>query len=80
MNIFRSKKLTKIVPLLTARYTFLCTRRLQPPRDDCAVREQWFFIVKNRYCNLMLAYINKEKQSDISTSDIKNEKSKCQIV
>ena len=42
MNIFRSKKLTKILPLLTARYSILCTRRLQPPRDDSAVRVQWF--------------------------------------
>ena len=45
MNIFRSKILTKIVPLLTARYTILCTRRLQPTRDDCAVRVQWFSCV-----------------------------------
>ena len=22
--------------------TILCTRRLQPPRDDCAIRVQWF--------------------------------------
>ena len=36
------KKMTKILPFLTARYTILCTRRLQPPRDDCAVRAQWF--------------------------------------
>ena len=42
MNIFRSKKLTEILPLLTARYSFLCTRRLQPPHDDYAVRIQWF--------------------------------------
>ena len=42
MNIFRSNKLTKILPLLTAIYTILRTRRLQPPRDDCAVRVQWF--------------------------------------
>ena len=37
MDIFRSKKMTKLLPLLTARFTILCTRRLQPPRDDCAV-------------------------------------------
>ena len=30
------------LPLLTASYTILCTRRLQPPRDDCAVRVQCF--------------------------------------
>ena len=42
MNIFTSKKLNKILPLLTARYSILCTRRLQPPRDGCAVRVQWF--------------------------------------
>ena len=42
MNIFRSKILTKILPFLTARYTMLCPRWLQPPRDDCAVRGQWF--------------------------------------
>ena len=30
------------LPLLTASHTILCTRRLQPPRDDCAVREQCF--------------------------------------
>ena len=36
--------MTKILPLLSARYmySFLCTRRLQPPRIDCAVRVQWF--------------------------------------
>ena len=28
--------------LLTARYIILCTRRLQPPHDDCAVRVQRF--------------------------------------
>ena len=37
INIFRSKILTK----LTVRYTILCTRRLQPTRDDCAVQVQW---------------------------------------
>ena len=43
MNIFRSKKKhDQILPLLTAMYNILCTRRLQPPRDDCAVRAQWF--------------------------------------
>ena len=30
------------IPLSTARYPILSTRRLQPPRDDCAVRVQWF--------------------------------------
>ena len=34
--------MTKTLPLLTARYSILCTRRLQPPSDDCAVRVQWF--------------------------------------
>ena len=34
--------MTKILPLLTAMYSILCTRRLQPPRDDCPVRVQWF--------------------------------------
>ena len=34
--------LTTELPRLTARYTILCTRRLQPPRDDCAVPVQWF--------------------------------------
>ena len=42
MNTFRSKKLNKILPFLTAMYTILCTRRLQPPCHDCAVRVQWF--------------------------------------
>ena len=42
MNIFRSKTLNKILPFLTARCIILCARRLQPPRDDCAVRVQWF--------------------------------------
>ena len=42
MDIFRSKKITKIIPLLTDRYSILCTRRLQPPRDDCVVRVQCF--------------------------------------
>ena len=41
MNNFRSKILTKILPFLTARYTILCTRRLQPPRDECSVRVQY---------------------------------------
>ena len=41
-GIFSGVKLTKILPLLTAMYSILCTRRLQPPRDDCPVREQWF--------------------------------------
>ena len=34
--------LTKIFPFLTAMYTILCTRWLQPTLDDCAVRVQWF--------------------------------------
>ena len=42
MNIFRSKILTKILPFLTARYTILCTCRLQPTRDDFAAQVQWF--------------------------------------
>ena len=33
--------MTKLLPLLTARYTILFTRRLQPPRDNFAVRVQW---------------------------------------
>ena len=37
-NIFRSKILPKILPFLTD--TILCTRRLQPTRDDCAVQVQ----------------------------------------
>ena len=41
-NYFRSKILTKILTFSTARYTILCTCRLQPPSDDCAVRVQWF--------------------------------------
>ena len=48
MNIFRSEKMTKTLPLLTARFSILCTRRLQPPRDDCAVRVQWFSSVSVR--------------------------------
>ena len=47
MNIFRSKILTKILPFLTARYTILCTPRLQPPLDDCAVQVQWFSSLLN---------------------------------
>ena len=47
MNIFRSKKVTKILPFLTARYTFLCTRRLQPPCNDFAVGVQWISCVRN---------------------------------
>ena len=27
---------------LTTRHNILCTRRLQPPRDDYAGRVQWF--------------------------------------
>ena len=36
----KKKTFTKIVPFLTARYTIVYTRRLQIPRDDCAVRVQ----------------------------------------
>ena len=36
------QKLTKLLPLLTAWYFILCTRRLQPPHDNSAVRVQWF--------------------------------------
>ena len=43
MNNFGSKIFTNILPFLTAMYTILCTRRLQPPRDDCAGRVQWFY-------------------------------------
>ena len=43
---YEHKKTSLVVPFLTARYTILCTRRLQPPRDDCAVRVQWFTNVK----------------------------------
>ena len=50
MNIFRSKKLTKILPLITARYTILCTHRLQLPHDDCAARVQWFSSVYISLC------------------------------
>ena len=32
---------TKILPFLSARYTILCTWRLQPTCDDCSVRVQW---------------------------------------
>ena len=41
-------KMQNVNPLLTARYTILCTRRLQPPSDDCAVRVQWVCSVSNR--------------------------------
>ena len=34
--------LTKKFTFLTARYTILSTCRLQPTRDDCAVRVQLF--------------------------------------
>ena len=46
--------MTKILPFLTARYTILCTRRLQPPRDDGAVQVQWFsdvFLVPEKKIN-----------------------------
>ena len=36
------KKMTKKLPLLSTMYTILCICQLQPPRDDCAVRVQWF--------------------------------------
>ena len=42
MNIFKRNILTIILPFLTAWYTILYTRRLQPTRDDCTVRVQWF--------------------------------------
>ena len=39
--------------LLTARYSILCTRRLQPPHDDCTFRVQWsnvkFKTTENRF-------------------------------
>ena len=31
-----------MLPFLTVWYIILCTRRLQPTRDDCNVRVQWF--------------------------------------
>ena len=36
--------MTKILSFLTTtcRYIILCTCRLQPPRDACAIRVQWF--------------------------------------
>ena len=55
MNIFRSKKLTKILPYLTARYTIFCTRWLRPPHDDCTVWVQWFSSIytdKTLICNV----------------------------
>ena len=39
--------MTKILSLLKARCSILCIRRLHPPRDDCAVRVQWFSSVDN---------------------------------
>ena len=49
--------MTKILPLLTPRYSILCTRRLQPPRDDCAVRVQWFSsVVLRPFSALCLKY------------------------
>ena len=42
MNICRSNILTKLLTFVIAGYTILCTRRLQPQRDDCTVRVQWF--------------------------------------
>ena len=50
MNIFSSKILTKKYP----RYTILCTRRLQPPRDDCAIRVQRFSSVVSDQSNRKL--------------------------
>ena len=44
----------------------LCTRRLQPPRDDCAVRIQWFSSVKVGSVlqkRLLLFMINFEEKS-----------------
>ena len=38
---FMDKILTKILLFLTAMYTILFPRRLQPTRDFCAVRVQW---------------------------------------
>ena len=45
-NIFRRKILAKILPFLTARYTILCTCRLQPPHNDCTVPVWRLFSVK----------------------------------
>ena len=51
--------MTKKVPFLTVtcRYTILCTCRLQPPRDDCAVRVQWFSSVRSNEVVLLLSII-----------------------
>ena len=56
--------MTKKLPFLTARYTILCARRLQPPRNDCAVRVQWFSSVNNSptkckicICSFSLVYL-----------------------
>ena len=38
--------MTKILPFLKARFTIVCTRRLQPPHNDCTVRVQWFSSVR----------------------------------
>ena len=44
-RIFSEVKHLPNITLLTARYSILCTRRLQPSRDDCAVLVQGFFSV-----------------------------------
>ena len=50
---FRTKTFTKILPFLTA---ILRTRRLQPPRDDCAVPVQWFSSVGHRPVKVFLSF------------------------
>ena len=52
--------MTKILPLLTAMYTIMCSRRLQSPRDNCAVRVQWLSSVRNtiRVSNTDLKFLS----------------------
>ena len=62
-NISRSKLLTKMLHFLRARYTILCIRRLQSPRDDCAVQVQWFTSVYLYILSKIQSYMKGKKHS-----------------
>ena len=47
-NILDDPRIDQNITILTARYTMLCTRRLQPTRDDCTVRVQSTLVCKGK--------------------------------
>ena len=64
MNIFRSK-----IHVLTKYYPS-CTRRLQPPRDDCAVRVLWFSGVRKGRGNLTRCVLLLRDNARVHTSQV----------